>query len=56
MYNGTNLDSSVSVIYSGTGSTATFVFKIKTYTSFSNKNLTLECIIIPGTSTIVSSK
>jgi hypothetical protein len=54
MHNGATLDNSVSVIYSGTGSTATFVFKIKTYTSFATKNLKIKCII-PGTGTNVIS-
>ena len=55
MYVGTTLDSSVSVIYAGTGSTATVVFKITTSSSFSAKNLNLGCTISPTSSIVYSS-
>ena len=54
MYAGTNLDNSVSVTYSGSGSTATVIFKIGTSSSFATKNLNLGCVI-SGTSTFVYS-
>ena len=54
MYAGTVLDSSVSVLYSGTGSSATVVFSIHTSSIFATKNLNLGCVI-SGTSTRVYS-
>ena len=42
MYDGTTADSSVSVVYSGAGPSATVAFTIKTSSSFT-KNLNLGC-------------
>lgn len=44
MYSGTAIDSSVSVVYAGTGTSATVIFTINTSTAF-NKNLNLGCVI-----------
>ncbi len=44
MYQGTTLYNSVQAVYSGTGSTATIVFKINTASSL-NENLKLGCTI-----------
>jgi hypothetical protein len=54
MYLSTTLDSSVTVIYSGTGTTATVVFKIDTSTAFT-KNLNLGCVISENSVTVYSS-
>ena len=42
MYSGTTADNSVTVAYSGVGPSATVVFKINTFSSFT-KNLNLGC-------------
>jgi hypothetical protein len=57
MYLGTTLDSSVTVdyIYTGSGSTATVVFKINTSFVYITKNLNLGCVISGSTTTVYSS-
>ena len=47
-----NLDSSVSVVYTGTGSTATVVFQINTSSSFATKNLNLVCVVSGSTTSV----
>jgi hypothetical protein len=54
MYSGTALDTSVSVVYTGTGSNAYVVFEIDTSSSFSTKNLKLGCSFSGSTSTTYS--
>ena len=54
MYLSTTLDSSVTVIYSGTGMTATVTFTIDTSTAFT-KNLNLGCVISENSVTVYSS-
>jgi len=55
MYKGTTLDSSVTVSYSGSGSTATVIFKISTSSPFATKNLNLRCVISGTTTPVYSS-
>ena len=54
MYDGTNIDNSVTIVYTGSGLTATLIFNIDTSSPFSNKYLKLGCQL-PGTTTIVYS-
>ena len=49
-----NLDSSVLVVYSGSGSTATVVFQIDTSSSFATKNLNLRCVVSGSTTSVLS--
>ena len=55
MYSGTSKDNSVTVIYTGSGSTATVVFKIVTSSSFLTKNLKLGCSFSGSTNVTYSS-
>ena len=54
MYSGTTLDSSISVTYSGSGTTATVVFTINTSSAFA-KNLKLGCVISENSVIVYSS-
>ena len=55
MYSGTTLDTLVTVSYSGSGSTATVLFKIDTASSFSSKSLYLGCSFSGSTNIAYSS-
>jgi len=55
MYSGTTVDNSVKADYTGTGSTATVVFKIDTSYSFSSKSFNLGCTIYGSTIITYSS-
>ncbi len=54
MYSGSTVDSSVTVAYSGSGTTATVVFTIDTSVAFT-KNLNLGCVISENSATVYSS-